>query len=119
VHVEGGGRLSLLGSATQTIDQVVMLNLQTLEGPLAGITVITAANGDELHGYLTGSTAPTSVPGVSSLTGTFVFSGGTGRFAETSGAAAFSGTATFTDPADPTQGGTGCFSLDGALIGKN
>ena len=51
--------------------------------------VVTAANGDELHGTFTGGSRPAGTPVGSQtlVTATFVFNGGTGRFENATGSA--------------------------------
>lgn len=49
--------------------------------------VLTAANGDEVHGTFVGVARPTGNPGESRVTATFTFDGGTGRFADATGTA--------------------------------
>lgn len=68
--------------------------------------VLTAANGDEVHGTYTGSCAGTGVIGEPVIcTGDAVFSGGTGRFEHASGTAEWRGAITFEGPGDPSWPG--------------
>lgn len=80
------GRTS--GTSSQTI---------TFTGPtsnaLTASTVYTAANGDLLYASFTGTGTIDPVNLTVSFTGTETYSGGTGRFANASGSAALSGTA--------------------------
>jgi hypothetical protein len=63
-------------------DETVLFNPVT--GTLTGVVVFTAANGDELHGAVEGGfVSPTTA------TGTYTFTGGTGRFANATGSADF------------------------------
>jgi hypothetical protein len=77
----------------------VTLYLRQLVNPATGVAVseevtFTAANGDVLRA--TSVTRGTTTDGNTfSLTGTFVFTGGTGRFANASGTANFVGSANF------------------------
>ena len=71
-----------MGNMTYHTEQCV--NPQT--GQItAGILVLTAANGDEIHGTFTGQAR--SVPGESHVLADFVFTGGTGRFERATGEA--------------------------------
>ena len=72
----------------------------------------------QAHGSLTG-TSTTIGPGLIAFTGTFSFSGGTGRFRDATAEANFVGGAQFTDPDDPSQGGTGFVSFSGTLSRRN
>jgi hypothetical protein len=74
------------GNATQlgrfSREETILLNPAT--GTLAGLIVFTAANGDELFGTVEGGfVSPTRV------TGTYTWTGGTGRFANATGGADF------------------------------
>ena len=84
------GRLRLTASATGqathlgrfTRTETVVLNLAN--GTFAGTLVFTAANGDQLYADVAGGfTSPTTA------VGTYTFTGGTGRFQNASGGAAF------------------------------
>ena len=75
------------GSATQlgrfTREESILFNPAT--GTLTGLIVFTAANGDQLFGTVQGGfVSPTLA------TGSYTFTGGTGRFQNASGAADFS-----------------------------
>lgn len=88
-----GGMLAAVGTATH-------LGMWTQTGTLTfsphpsdptliladGDSIITAANGDELHVTITGAVLDTNT-GIA--TGSFDFAGGTGRFANASGSAPF------------------------------
>ena len=64
-------------------EEVLLLDPST--GTVAGTIVFTAANGDQLTGTVAGQfTSPTAVAG------TYTFTGGTGRFENAGGEAAFS-----------------------------
>ena len=59
------------------------------------VLVLTAADGDELHGTFTGqSTMPGGVGSEVHVSGTFVFQGGTGRFESATGRAEMTGVIT-------------------------
>jgi hypothetical protein len=73
---------------------------------VGGVLVLTAANGDELHGTYTGSFGafpPIGEPIV--VTGTWIFSGGTGRFANASGTAQMSAKVIWEGMGDPSNPG--------------
>ena len=63
-------------------DEVVLFN--PLTGTLTGVVVFTAANGDELIGTLEGAFVSATT-----ATGTYTFTGGTGRFENATGGADF------------------------------
>jgi hypothetical protein len=74
------------GNATHlglyTREEVILLNPGT--GTFQGQIVYTAANGDQLFGTVAGGfTSPTTATGI------YIFSSGTGRFANASGSASF------------------------------
>jgi hypothetical protein len=74
------GRATHLGRSSR--EEVLLFN--PLTGTLNGTIVFTAANGDQLFGIVAGGfTSPTTA------TGTYSFTGGTGRFAESFGSADF------------------------------
>lgn len=59
------------------------------------VLILTAANGDKLHGTFTGqSTVPGGVGTEVHVSGTFVFRGGTGRFEDATGTAEMTGVIT-------------------------
>jgi len=63
-------------------EEMVLFNPAT--GTLSGLVVYTAANGDQLFGSVVGGFISANT-----ATGTYVFTGGTGRFANASGGAEF------------------------------
>jgi len=74
------GNATLLGRFTR--EETVLFN--PLTGTLTGAIVFTAANGDQLSGTVVGGfISPTAAAG------TYTFTGGTGRFANATGGAAF------------------------------
>ena len=78
--VRAHGNATLLGQFSR--EEVVLFNPVT--GTLTGNVVFTAANGAQLFGTVAGGfTSATTV------TGTYTFTGGTGRFANASGRADF------------------------------
>jgi hypothetical protein len=92
VTTSGVGHASHLGritvSTTETLDFV------TSPGTLLvrdGRLVMVAANGDELHWTYEGTGSLPDADGESVLTGTFVITGGTGRFSDASGGGTFGG----------------------------
>lgn len=72
--------------------------------------VCTAANGDELSTSFSGTGVPTPT-GEIIFSGTETYDGGSGRFANATGAAALSGSAQFTSP----SAGVGSFTLRGRI----
>ena len=105
----GGGHASHLGrvtlSTTETLDFV------TSPGTLVsrdGRMVMVAANGDELHWSYEGTGALPDEEGISEFTGTFVITGGTGRFSEATGGGTFQGTGS-------TATGVATVSYSGAI----
>jgi hypothetical protein len=72
----------------------VALHTEQCINPTTGVIdgrvlVLTAANGDELHGTFAGQSESAGAPGDQfHVTATFVFEGGTGRFEHASGTAA-------------------------------
>lgn len=81
IQVESQGEATRLGSFTRT--EVLLLDPTT--NTFAGLIAFTSANGDLLTGLVSGGfVSPTSA------TGTYQFTGGTGRFAGASGWASFS-----------------------------
>lgn len=105
LHIEYVCQLQHLGRTTAVAEQIV-----TFTGPTSAIasntTTYTAANGDLLFASWTG----TSVGGgpVVTFSGTEVYTGGTGRFADAKGSSLISGTASFAT-------NTGQFTLLGTL----
>jgi hypothetical protein len=74
------GNATSLGKFSR--EEVLLFN--PLTGILTGTIVFTAASGDELHGTVQGGfVSPTTA------TGTYTFTGGTGRFANATGGADF------------------------------
>ena len=84
-----GARLTVLaeGNATQlgrfSREETILFNPAT--GALTGLIVFTAANGDQLFGTVQGGFVSAT-----EATGTYTFTGGTGRFQNASGEADFS-----------------------------
>jgi hypothetical protein len=66
------------------------------DGGMTGSLVLTAADGDEVHGtYTGGSTAPGQIGEPIHVAAAIVISGGTGRFLNASGEASMTATITF------------------------
>jgi hypothetical protein len=109
LQITGVCQLSHLGRTTTTGVQVVDFAAGTIRVEQGEYV---AANGDRLlfrhDGYLG---APDSQGGPT-FTGTHIFEGGTGRFADASGTAAFTGAATLPDQLGQ---GTGHLQLEGWL----
>jgi len=79
--VQAEGNATQLGRFSR--EETILFNPAT--GALTGLIVFTAANGDELFGTVEGGfVSPTQA------TGTYTFTGGTGRFENASGDADFS-----------------------------
>jgi hypothetical protein len=84
----GGVVLTVLAEGTATglgrfsREETVLFN--PLTGSLTGSVVFTAANGDQLLGTLNGGFVSSTT-----ATGTYTFTGGTGRFANATGGAEF------------------------------
>jgi hypothetical protein len=86
--VEWEGVSSHLGKFTRT--DWLVVNFAT--GELFGTKTFTAANGDQLDVYTEGEFDPTAVPSLENpleITGTYEFTGGTGRFEDATGNANF------------------------------
>jgi hypothetical protein len=93
VTTSGVGHSSHLGkvtfSTTETLDFITSPEgLVVRDGRMAMV----AANGDELHWAYEGTGSLPDAAGVSALTGTFVVTGGTGRFTDATGSGTFHGT---------------------------
>ena len=93
VTTSGVGHASHLGkvtlSTTETLDFVTTPETLLVRD---GRLVMIAANGDELHWAYEGTGSPPDEEGISVLTGTFLITGGTGRFADATGSGTFHGT---------------------------
>ena len=102
---EGGGQATYLGNYTIFTDSQVFV----FEDPLVQITqsVMTAANGDELWWDGDG-TATQPTPTTVIFSGTFTFTGGTGRFENATGGGTFAGTADL-------AAATGQYVMDGEI----
>jgi hypothetical protein len=104
----GTGTALHMGNVTYYTEQCV----NTLTGEILGNKlVLTAANGDELYGTFVGQSAPAgNVGDVFSVSATFVFAGGTGRFQDATGTATMTAelthAAAFPWPARWTWSGT-------------
>lgn len=106
ISVVGSGQALHMGRTTAvTTNQVV--NLLTGEG--TATYDLTAANGDVLTVELNATTS--FLPNGVAFSGTYVVTGGTGRFATATGGGAIDGTALNTGP----NSGIGTFALDGTL----
>jgi hypothetical protein len=81
---DGAGRATHLGRFTRHADAVVHA-----DGTIAGTVTFIAANGDSLYADIDGAfTSATTIEG------TYTFTGGTGRFEDSSGEADFTGVTT-------------------------
>ncbi len=89
----GAGYASHLGKVTLSTTET--LDFVTSPGGLVirdGRMVMVAANGDELRWAYEGIGSLPDAQGISELTGTFVITGGTGRFTDATGSGTFLGT---------------------------
>ncbi len=94
ILVNGGGHATHLGRFSTS-----QYHCLDPADPLAfteGVFTFTAANGDTVFGTYAGRFIPTTVEGVSTVDGTFTFTGGTGRFAGASGGGLATGSGTAT-----------------------
>jgi hypothetical protein len=85
IHQEGTCQLTHLGRATLVDDQVIDFTMTP--NPITGHVVLTAANGDELYASEISSVDPPTHDPHSQGRGTWIWTGGTGRFAGASGQA--------------------------------
>ena len=81
VDIEASGKATHLGKFTLEIPHVV----NRANGTAIGSYHFTAANGDTLSADFTGKATPTATPGVLYIEETATITGGTGRFAGTTG----------------------------------
>ena len=93
VTTSGVGHASHLGKVTLTTTETLDF-VTSPEGLVVrdGRMVMVAANGDELHWDYEGTGSLPDDEGASTLTGTFVITGGTGRFEYATGSGTFEGT---------------------------
>lgn len=104
ITASGPGQASHLGRSWYTSETVI--DYSTLPVVLSGTVVLTAANGDELHTYFTGSPQP-SGNGTETVVRQFTVQGGTGRFEGATG----SFTGTTVSPAQSTPGDLPALSI--------
>ena len=101
VHGRGVGLATHLGRSTDVNDagtvDFATTPCATVQTPLA---TLIGANGDTITVSLSGTACPTSVFGLDALSGTYIVTGGTGRFAGASGGGTLFG---------PSQVDTSCF----------
>jgi hypothetical protein len=81
VRVIAQGEATYLGQFSR--EEMLLLNPTT--GTIAGTVVFTAANGDQLSGVLAGQ-----FTSLTTVAGSYIFTGGTGRFQNATGDADFS-----------------------------
>ena len=92
VFVTGQGNASHLGATTAvSTDQLV----NVIDGSATATYTLTGANGDTV--VLAMVFQGTSIPGGVTFEGTYIVSGGTGRFAGAAGSGALEGSAVFFD----------------------
>jgi hypothetical protein len=82
VNGTGSGTATQLGRFTSTFTLTVTLSTSSA----IGSTRLIAANGDRLDATLVGQGTPTGVPNVASIVEVATVTGGTGRFADATGA---------------------------------
>jgi hypothetical protein len=91
--VSGAGHATHLGRVTLATTEII--DFASSPGTLLildGRMVMVAANGDELRWSYSGTgTLPPDADGNIALSGTFVITGGTGRFSDASGSGTFTG----------------------------
>jgi hypothetical protein len=104
IHFALDGSATRLGHVTASAEHCTILNFQAGTGTeLDGVTVFTAANGDELWASYEGSFAPGQ-----GFVEDYQFTGGTGQFSGASGDATATGVCNL-------QTGTCTFELSGAI----
>lgn len=84
------GTASHMGTVTYLTEQCLVAHAGQPTEIIGKMLVLTAANGDEVHGTFSGQSAPDPVLKVPVVHATFVFNGGTGRFEDATGTAAMS-----------------------------
>lgn len=106
ISVTGEGHALHMGRTTAvTTNQMVNL----LTGAGTATYTLTAANGDTV--VLEFVVATIFLPSGATFAGTYIVTGGTGRFAGATGSGSASGSATFTGPSN----GVGSFAVDGTI----
>ena len=119
IQITGECRVSHLGrtqvSAVQQLlflldsaGQVVIQNGQPVATALRNCSTLTSASGDVVHHTTTGVLTPGATASQIEFTGSMTFAGGSGRFANASGTASFSGGADLI-------ANSGAFSMDGLI----
>jgi hypothetical protein len=105
--ISGEGRAAHLGQVAVSSSE--LLDFVTAPGSLLirdGRMVVVAANGDELRwSYEGGGPAP-GADGIAEFSGTFVVTGGTGRFADAAGEGTFHGVGSLAGGASLSYTGT-------------
>ena len=88
----GSGRATHLGQVSVSVTEIIDLTSPTGVISLRdGRMIMVAANGDELHWNYTATGTPPDAAGDVRFSGTFVITGGTGRFGSATGAGTFEG----------------------------
>lgn len=107
-HFEGQGNVTHMGRTTFLLDYCFKQEFPTpgpgIDGIFNGPGVFIAANGDQLHGYFTGTETFTwngSVPTGSSIDADAVLFGGTGRFEGAYGTIHLTGSIVFGEESGP------------------
>ena len=108
VHLEGGGTATQIGAYTAVFDFTA--NLATPDVPAAGTFTLRAANGDTITGSLSGRAQ--IADGIATVVETMTITGGTGRFASSTGS--FTVRRTVVQATGVTSG-----SLDGTITLRN
>jgi hypothetical protein len=89
VQDEGTGHALHLGNSAVTDD--LLLDARVVPSPVSGTITFTAANGDQVFAKVTAMASPPDAKGLVYFTGSFVISGGTGRFRGATGGAVLQG----------------------------
>jgi hypothetical protein len=106
--VAGSGTIGLTGTAYNNVGLAISQVLDLTTGSINGLVTFTLPNGDQLFTDTIGQLGQL-VGNVGAFSGTFNILGGTGVFANLTGALPYVGSATFTSQA----GGTGQFTFSG------
>jgi len=113
-NVESGTGIALhLGAVEWSSEEAVSFCVDPADpglGQVSGAVVITAANGDQLHGTYETVVHADFAANTLSATGSYVITGGTGRFANAGGAGTLSVTGSLLPPFDVAGRFTGTVS---------
>lgn len=106
----GGGPVTHMGNTTQVGTLILLLPIAENLFPGYGDVTITASNGDQVQFTFVGLLNAATGEG----NGTFIFTGGTGRFANATGSGTFSALIDLANPTGMNQAMT--VELDGRII---